>query len=83
MARAPPEWVSDTFDPLPFIVSAARRYGQLIALVLAAGRNSRPRRMDLLIASVAAHHRLPLLTRNPADFAGLTPLLILIGLDDR
>ncbi|MGH3815947.1 MAG: type II toxin-antitoxin system VapC family toxin [Pseudonocardiaceae bacterium] len=77
------QWVSDTFDPLPFTVGAARMYGQLVALVLAAGRNPRPRRMDLLIASVAAHHRLPLLTHNPADFADLSPLLILIELDGR
>jgi predicted nucleic acid-binding protein len=39
--------------------------------------------MDLLIDSVATHHRLPLLTPNPADFADLDPLFILIGLDDR
>jgi predicted nucleic acid-binding protein len=77
------QWVSDTFDPLPFTVGAARTYGQLVALVLAAGRNPRPRRMDLLIASVAAHHRLPLLTHNPTDFADLSQLLILIGLNDR
>ena len=49
----------------------------------AQGRNHRPRRMDLLIASVAAHHRLPLLTHNPADFTYLSPLLIMIGLDDK
>lgn len=72
------QWVSDAFDPLPFTVAAARMYGQLVALVLAAGRNPRPRRMDLLIAAVAATHRLPLLTRNPADFADLRPLLVLI-----
>ncbi|MGH3753720.1 MAG: type II toxin-antitoxin system VapC family toxin [Pseudonocardiaceae bacterium] len=77
------QWVSDTFDPLPFTVGAARMYGQLVALVIAAGRNPRPRRMDLLIASVAAFHRLPLLTHNSADFANLSPRLILIGLDDR
>jgi toxin FitB len=77
------QWVSDAFDPLPFTVGAARMYGQLVALVLAAGRNPRPRRMDLLIASVAAHHRIPLLTHNPADFANLGPLLIPIGLNDR
>lgn len=77
------QWVSESFDPLPFTVGAARMYGQLVALVLAAGRNPRPRRMDLLIASVAATHRLPLLTRNPGDFAGLDPLLTMIGLDDQ
>ena len=74
------QWVSDTFDPLPFTVAKARIYGQLVALLLAAGRSHRPRRMDLLIAAVAATHRLPLLTRNPADFKDLHPLLVLIGL---
>ncbi|MGH3931652.1 MAG: type II toxin-antitoxin system VapC family toxin [Pseudonocardiaceae bacterium] len=75
------QWVSDAFDPLPFTVATARMYGQLVALLLAAGRNYRPRRMDLLIAAVAATYRLPLLTRNPADFADLHPLLVLIGLE--
>jgi len=75
------QWVSDTFDPLLFTVATARMYGQLVALLLAAGRNYRPRRMDLLIAAVAATHRLTLLTRNPADFKNLHPLLTLIGLE--
>ncbi|MGH3937140.1 MAG: type II toxin-antitoxin system VapC family toxin [Pseudonocardiaceae bacterium] len=74
------QWVSDEFDPLPFTVATARVYGQLVALLLAAGRNYRPRRMDLLIAAVAVTHRLPLLTRNPDDFKDLHPLLVLIGL---
>jgi len=74
------QWVSDVFEPLPFTVPAARMYGQLVALVIAAGRNPRPRRMDLLIASVAAINQLPLLTRNPKDFSGLEPLLIITPL---
>jgi predicted nucleic acid-binding protein len=68
------QWAEATFDPLPFDVEAARRYGQVYALVRAAGRH--PRRLaDLLIASVAAANDLALLTRNPADFAGLDKLL--------
>jgi predicted nucleic acid-binding protein len=56
------QWVSEAFDPLPFTVGAGCLYGQLVALVLAASRSPRPRRRDLLIAAVAASHRLPLLT---------------------
>jgi toxin FitB len=57
--------------PLPFDAAAARRYGTLVALVLSAGRELRPRRLDLMIAATAAAHGLPLYTRNPHDFEGL------------
>lgn len=71
--------VEHRFDPIPFDDHAARRYGQLAALVRAAGRTPRPRRLDLMIASIASVYRLPLFTRNPRDFAGLESLLIVIG----
>lgn len=74
------QWLAETLDVLPLTESAGRMYGQLYAMVLAAGRNPRPRRMDLLIASVAAVHQLPLATRNAQDFAGLAPLVELIDL---
>lgn len=57
--------------PLPFDAAAARRYGSLVALALAAGRAVRPRRIDLMSAATAAVHALPLFTRNGADFEGL------------
>ena len=63
------------FDPLPFDGSAAARYGSLVALTIAAGRNPRPRRMDLMIAAVASSRALPLYTRNAEDFRGLESLL--------
>ncbi|MFD6393246.1 type II toxin-antitoxin system VapC family toxin [Nocardia sp. NPDC060259] len=63
------------FDPLPFDTRAARRYGHVIAAVLTAGRNPKPRRVDLLIASIASVHRLPLYTVNPKDFTGLEGLV--------
>ena len=57
--------------PLAFDESAARRYGTLVALVLAAGRHPRPRPLDLMIAATASVNELPLYTRNAEDLAGL------------
>lgn len=63
--------VTRLYEAIPYSESAARLYGALCASVRDSGRNPRPRRMDLLIASVAAAEDVPLLTRNPTDFAGL------------
>lgn len=64
------------FDPLPFDADAARAYGRIVAAVLEAGRKPRgPRLVDLLIASTALAHRLPIYTRNPTDLIGLEGLL--------
>lgn len=59
------------FVPLPLDAGAAARYGTLVALVLAANRAPKPRRMDLMIAAIASSRDLPLYTRNPDDFKGL------------
>ena len=67
-----------TFDPLPFGIEAARAYGRVYAAVVDVGRQPRRRFADLLIASVAVSEGLPLVTRNAADFAGLTDLLTLV-----
>jgi toxin FitB len=64
--------------PLPFDVAAARRYGSLVARVVAAGRQPKPRRIDLMIAATAAAHDLPLFTRNADDFAGLDEVLTIV-----
>jgi predicted nucleic acid-binding protein len=61
--------------PLPFDSRAARKYGSLVALTVAAGRKARARRIDLMIAAVAAVHGLPLFTRNGDDFVGLDELV--------
>jgi predicted nucleic acid-binding protein len=63
---------------LPFDLAAARLYGTLAATVRRAGRNPRPRRMDLEIAATAGAHGMPLVTRNPADFAGLEHLVEIV-----
>jgi predicted nucleic acid-binding protein len=67
-----------TFDPLPIDTEAARAYGRIYAAVRAHGRNPRRRFADLLIAAVALANSLPLVTRNPADFAGLEDLIEII-----
>ncbi|MBF6224673.1 type II toxin-antitoxin system VapC family toxin [Nocardia abscessus] len=67
------------FDPLPFDEDAATRYGTLVALTLAAKRDPRPRRMDLLIAAIASARGLPLYTRNSGDFHGLESMLEIVA----
>jgi predicted nucleic acid-binding protein len=69
-----------TFNPLPVDASVARAYGRVYAAVAAAGRKARGRRaVDLLIAATALAADLPLYTRNPHDFAGLSPILEIIA----
>ncbi|WP_043834765.1 MULTISPECIES: type II toxin-antitoxin system VapC family toxin [unclassified Amycolatopsis] len=67
------------FAPLPFDGEAAVRYGTLVALVLAAKRDPRPRRMDLMIAAIASSRELPLYTRNADDFKGLGTMVEVIA----
>lgn len=67
------------FDPLPFNTEAARAFGHVCAAVLAAGRKTRGRVSDLMIASVAIANRLPLYTTNPIDFEGLEDLLTVVS----
>jgi len=65
-----------TFDPLPFDAVAARAFGRIYAAVVAGGRKARGGRpLDLLIAATALGADLPLYTRNPDDFKGLTGVL--------
>jgi predicted nucleic acid-binding protein len=56
----------------------ARRQG-IFAAARAAGRSSRARTADLLIASTAAANGLPLYTRNPGDFAGLEQVVAVVA----
>jgi toxin FitB len=67
------------FDPLPFDGDAATRYGTLVALTIAANRDPKPRRMDLMIAAIASSRDLPLYTRNIVDFAGLDDLVTVVA----
>jgi predicted nucleic acid-binding protein len=69
-----------TFDPLPVDGNVSRAYGRVYAAVVTADRKARGRRAtDLLIAATALAADLPLYTRNPADFAGLSELLEIVA----
>lgn len=68
-------WVTANWEPLPFDAPAARAYAMVFAAARRAGRTSRARLADLLIAATAIANDLPVYTRNPADFAGLDELL--------
>ncbi|MGH3622329.1 MAG: type II toxin-antitoxin system VapC family toxin [Sciscionella sp.] len=73
------QWAEATFDPLPFDAEAARSYGRIYAAVRSRGRQPRKRVSDLFIAAIALGNGLPLLTRNPDDFAGLSELVDLVS----
>ena len=69
-----------TFEPLPVDTAVARAYGRVYAAVGAAGRKARGRRtVDLLIAATAVASGLPLYTRNPDNFNGLTDVLEIVA----
>ncbi|HEX4103540.1 MAG TPA: PIN domain-containing protein [Pseudonocardiaceae bacterium] len=67
--------VREQFVVVPFDVLAAEIYGTMAAVIRRAGRNPRPRRMDLQLAATAAAHSIPLITRELDGFAGLERLL--------
>ena len=71
--------VLNEFDPVPYSARAAHLYGALATAVRRSGRNPRPRRIDLMLASVAAELRAVLLTRNPDDFVGLADIVQVIA----
>jgi predicted nucleic acid-binding protein len=73
------QWAAATWDPVPFDAEAARTYGRIFAATRAAGRSSRTRPADLLIASTAAANGLPLYTRRPADFAGIEQIVPIVA----
>ena len=69
-----------TFEPLPVDRAVARAHGRVHAAVGAAGRKARGRRaVDLFSAATAAAAGLPLYTRNPDDFAGLSDILEIVA----
>lgn len=72
--------VEATFEPLPVDSAVARAYGRVYAAIGATGRKARGRRVvDLLIAATAVAAGLPLYTRNPGDFAGLSDMVEIVS----
>ena len=74
------QWAAATWDPLPFATDAARAYGRVYAAVKAAGRTSRSRLADLLIASTAMANELAIYTRNPSDFKALEKIVDIVAI---
>ncbi|TAM90612.1 MAG: type II toxin-antitoxin system VapC family toxin [Jatrophihabitans sp.] len=70
--------VLNEFDPVPYSAQAAHLYGAIAASVRRSGRNPRPRRIDLMLASTAAELDAVLLTRNPEDFVGIGDIVQVI-----
>jgi tRNA(fMet)-specific endonuclease VapC len=66
----------ENFDPLPFDRSAARAFGRVAASLRGAGRKSRARSFDAMIAAIAISNDLPLYTCNPAAFSGIEDLRV-------
>jgi predicted nucleic acid-binding protein len=73
------QWATSTWEPLPFDGDAARLYGRMFAAARAAGRTSRSRLADLLIAATAAASGLPVYTRNPSDFDALKAIIKVVA----
>ena len=71
--------VLNDFGPVPYSARAAHLYGAIAASVRKSGRHPRPRRIDLMLASVAAELGAILLTRNPTDFAGIGTIIHVIA----
>jgi predicted nucleic acid-binding protein len=67
--------VLDVLDVLVFDRDAAQSYGMMANLVRDAGRDPRPRRLDLQIAATAERYGFSLATRNPDDFRHLERVL--------
>ncbi len=65
-----------TFTPLPFDAESARAFGRVAAALRGSGRKHRARAYDALIAATAIRHDLPVYTRNPDDFSGITGLVV-------
>ena len=62
------------FEPLPFDARAARAFGAVAASLRRAGRKTRARAYDAMIAATALANDLPVYTCNPGDFSGIDRL---------
>lgn len=73
------QFIEANLDSLPFDAAAARRYGQLISLIVAAGQSPRPRRLDLMIAATALVNGLPLYTRNARGLSAIAGAMTVVA----
>jgi len=73
-------WASATWDALPFDAEAARTFARVFAATKFAGRTSRCRLADLVVASTAASNGLTLYTRNAGDFVGLEEVVKVVAI---
>ena len=64
------------FDPVPFDAACARAFGRVAASLRRTGRKRQARAYDALIAATAIAHDLPVFTRNPDDFKGISGLTV-------
>jgi hypothetical protein len=65
------------FEPLPFDAAAARAFGRVSASLRRAGRKTKARTFDAMIAAIALANDLPIYTCNPADFSGIDDLRVI------
>jgi predicted nucleic acid-binding protein len=72
--------VERSFDALPVDEAVASSYGVLAASVVRAGRQPRPRSLDLLVAATAHAHAARLYTRNGDDLRGIEDLLEVVAM---
>ncbi len=70
--------VEADFHPIPFDDRAARAFGRVAAQLRASGRKTTARAYDALIAATAVANDLPVVTRNPDDFAEIESLTVLV-----
>jgi toxin FitB len=67
--------IEATFEPLPIDAAVAREWGRLAAAVVSRDGKPRRRSFDLAIAATANVHGVPVVTRNPKDFALIADLV--------
>jgi predicted nucleic acid-binding protein len=73
--------IESSFEALPFDAHCARAFARVYAAIAAAGRKPRgSRTIDLLIASTALAHRLPIYTLNAVDLRGLDDRIEIVDL---
>lgn len=66
------------FEPIPFDALVARAFGRVAASLRRAGRKTRARAYDAMIAATALAHNLPIYTCNPDDFSGIEGLEVVV-----